>query len=865
MKLLRYILTAIVLSVSMVARGYEAFTVDYPQVRLTYEITTDSTVRMTWIDVLDTENEIDLRIPETVEYNGIAYTVTWAAVDNFNEYYSYIWDGTPEEIAYAISQLSLKYGKIKSLTIPKTIENGNNVGGLYGYVSLRKIVFENPIVDIHALRGCDNLEEVEFISSVSEIKWFAAEITNPFKISLPRNCRIGQSAFHHTSVSEIEWTEANSSNTDGGVIGSEAFRGCTSLREVEIVHSYVYNGAFEGCTALEKVTFSAAPSFPEGNWFGGCTSLKTVEFNVPDVSTGTSTFEGCTALENVVFNAPGAHIGGATFKGCTSLKEIDLRNCRGMGTEAFMGCENLTKVRLPGKFHISGTPFRGFTDLDFLEVEPVELKPKIIIEGSWSPEFEDFISFQDGVLYCGTAQDGYPVSLTMNHFPFSDRIKTFELPRVNVSGFDIPVTNIAEGFFKGNPYLEKVSLHSSQLREPSIFEGCSKLKEVEILPGGSRLNQDLSTGKVIETPDSMVRLPFQTFKDCVSLEKVSIPDSYIMLGYYTFEGCTSLKEIKLPAKLGLVGHSAFEGCSSLTDVRLPENVLEIGISSFANCPSIKEMALPSKLEKIGTGAFLNCTTLKEIALTEKMTEIAHNAFRGCSSLEKVTIHPDSHIKGIGTGAFYGCSALSAIELPQSLDSIRDFAFYGCRALPEIVIPDGVRSLGPNAFVECSGAKSVIIGNGVKEIPQFAFWNCSGAETLEIGENVESIGTDAFGGMDALQTIISNPLTPPDYPSGFSDEVKSNATLIVPEGAEENYHDDSTWRPFTSGIDRVTADDDFADMTVTRECVAAPEGVRVEIYTPAGILAASGTGTFAVNLRPGIYIVRTPAGARKLIL
>lgn len=66
------------------AKG-ETFSIDYSQLRLTYEITSDSTVSVVWIDVLDFKNEIDIRIPESAENAGIVYTVTGFSYDNTEE------------------------------------------------------------------------------------------------------------------------------------------------------------------------------------------------------------------------------------------------------------------------------------------------------------------------------------------------------------------------------------------------------------------------------------------------------------------------------------------------------------------------------------------------------------------------------------------------------------------------------------------------------------------------------------------------------------------------------------------------------------------------------------------------------------
>lgn len=263
---------------------------------------------------------------------------------------------------------------------------------------------------------------------------------------------------------------------------------------------------------------------------------------------------------------------------------------------------------------------------------------------------------------------------------------------------------------------------------------------------------------------------------------------------------------------------------------------------------------------ISDAAFSRCTALKKVKISEKLIEIGNTAFCRCDALEKVDIPVGPRLSSIGIGAFLNCGALKTIELPETLDSIGPNAFKECHALPEIRIPDNVTKLGRWAYENCKSARSVKIGSGIRELDNYTFWGCAEAERLEIGENVKKIGMDAFTGMDKLTAIVCNSMTPPDYPTGFSDEVKKNATLYIPDGALANYYADSTWQPFTQadGVEEVTQD----EIKVTSRGVEAPDGVRVEIYTMAGHLAACGIGSYSFDLAPGIYIVRTPDSVRK---
>ena len=87
-------------------------------------------------------------------------------------------------------------------------------------------------------------------------------------------------------------------------IGSNAFRGCTSLASVTIPKGVTEIGqeAFEDCTSLASVTISEGVTGIGQGAFEGCTSLKSVTIPASVTKISYSVFYGCTSLAAVFYD-----------------------------------------------------------------------------------------------------------------------------------------------------------------------------------------------------------------------------------------------------------------------------------------------------------------------------------------------------------------------------------------------------------------------------------------------------------------------------------------------------------------------------------------------------------------------------------
>ncbi len=148
--------------------------------------------------------------------------------------------------------------------------------------------------------------------------------------------------------------------------------------------------------------------------------------------------------------------------------------------------------------------------------------------------------------------------------------------------------------------------------------------------------------------------------------------------------------------------------------------------------------------------FWNCTGLTGISLPNSVQSIGDYAFNGCSKLQSASL--GTGLKTIGLRAFFQCYALASISFPAGLKDIGKEAFYMCRGLPGVSIPDSVTNIGACAFAYCDGLEHLSLGAGVRSIGDGAFCG-SPARVGALPEGLEKIGADAFLGCDFQSVTI----------------------------------------------------------------------------------------------------------------
>ena len=89
---------------------------------------------------------------------------------------------------------------------------------------------------------------------------------------------------------------------------------------------------------------------------------------------------------------------------------------------------------------------------------------------------------------------------------------------------------------------------------------------------------------------------------------------------------------------------------------------------------------------------------------QTVTALSKGCFQDCDSLETIIL-PDT-LETIGDYAFMGCDKLRGIKLTEKVYEIGTEAFYNCPSLEAVYVPQSTKSVGVNAFAACFKLKHV---------------------------------------------------------------------------------------------------------------------------------------------------------------
>ena len=109
---------------------------------------------------------------------------------------------------------------------------------------------------------------------------------------------------------------------------------------------------------------------------------------------------------------------------------------------------------------------------------------------------------------------------------------------------------------------------------------------------------------------------------------IDIPEGVTIIPSQCFRQCSSLESITLPSTIKQIGRSAFWECSSLTSIDIPEGVTIIPERCFSECKKLNSVTLPTTIKKIEDYAFYECNKVKTISIPngcERLEELGYFA------------------------------------------------------------------------------------------------------------------------------------------------------------------------------------------------------------------------------------------------
>ena len=166
-----------------------------------------------------------------------------------------------------------------------------------------------------------------------------------------------------------------------------------------------------------------------------------------------------------------------------------------------------------------------------------------------------------------------------------------------------------------------------------------------------------------------------------------------------------------------LGKGAFSGCSAEIIWGDDPQITEIVEWAFAGYEG-ENVVIPNGVTGIADYAFYDCYELVSITIPSSVTHIGNLVFPVFCNIKEVHITDVATWRGIDFASassnplYYAHSLylngelVTDLVIPDSVDSIGEYAFYGCSNLTSITIPSCVTSIGDHVFRDCSSLTSV---------------------------------------------------------------------------------------------------------------------------------------------------------------
>ncbi len=113
--------------------------------------------------------------------------------------------------------------------------------------------------------------------------------------------------------------------------------------------------------------------------------------------------------------------------------------------------------------------------------------------------------------------------------------------------------------------------------------------------------------------------------------------------------------------------------------------------------------------------------------------------------------------------FKGHTEICSVAIPDTVTEIGGFVFDGCLNLKHISLPNSLESMWQYAFARC-GLETIELPPNVTQIIPFTFMDCKSLTKVTCGPNMRKIYAHAFKGCDNLTVLQHHPKveTSPDY-------------------------------------------------------------------------------------------------------
>ncbi len=481
-----------------------------------------------------------------------------------------------------------------------TFENADIAIGDFAFNqcgALQRVAFaevtKKAYIGERAFNACTELTEVVNLDKFASVGNYAFANTGLKTVVLGEGAVYGEGAFFQSQIVSLTLGE-------NSVFGMGAFQNCKMLTTVNMPAGggvHFGTACFANDTSLEEIDASKTDGVIESETFFGCTSLRSVNLDgVTEVDP--YAFADCSALASVVNAMSVRTIGEGAFarqseKGSApTFSKIALDSVEEIGMGAFMGNAGLSEITLPATV----TKIDGFTFALCVNLQTVKLPATVVEIGTYAFRgCENLTSINLGAVkligdnafygatYFGTADLSSAEKLGAGAFSntmLSGKITANALTEIGDNAFSKTMVasltapnlkRIGQAAFYKNAYLTDFNFGSAiEYVGPMAFLGCSrlaifsfgedkktdgKINDYAFLNGGV-LYVNMPSGKAelkavpgglyastLTVPEGVARVDIYAGNRNPYITKIILPDSLRAIGNYAFNGYSKLAEV----------------------------------------------------------------------------------------------------------------------------------------------------------------------------------------------------------------------------------------------------------------------------------------------------------------------------------
>lgn len=537
----------------------------------------------------------------------------------------------------------------------------------------------------------------------------------------------------------IEWTSTKSISTTGDIatINGIKFKLIDSGNKYVSVSGYTSDMPSD-LSLPSKIKCGSAEYSVKGfeNFAFAASNLTSIEIPNSITSIEYGTFMGCEKLESVQIPNSVTSIGMFAFSGCKKLTGIYIpKSVTNIEEMVFEGCTSMTAIDVAA----DNTSFKSMDGILYnkagtllIAYPPNKISTELYISASTQVDRYALNECKGLAAIRVDAANPYNTSIAgVLYDKNATTLIKYPGGKTNIA-FEVPssVTLIKENGFASADKLQSVKI-TGNVNDigSSAFQGCSALKNVEILDGVSK------------------SIDYYAFNNCSSLESINIPQSVTSISYEAFNYCNSLKAITVD--------SLNPSYKSSNEVLYSKDGTKI-----VQYPAGKDddnYVIDDNVKTIGQGAFFGANRLKSITIPNGVTSLDQYAFYKCDGLTNVKL-PNT-VTTINLGAFQYCSGLTNVIIPDSVTNIGQSAFANCMGLSTVFIPKGLTNISTDAFRDCDGEKLSVFTYEISkgEITINGIYGDNIAKDVIIpysidGIKVTGVAEDLFDGATDIKSI-----------------------------------------------------------------------------------------------------------------